>query len=70
MIKSDEFFNPDQKKRILLAAHWDTRPYTDKDAENATGIADGANDGASGVGVLLEIADFGSQVGDRKESNN
>jgi len=49
-------FNPTAKKRILLAAHWDTRPYTDKDAENPSGIADGANDGASGVGVLLEIA--------------
>src|SRR5688500_4704962 len=25
-------FNPDQRKRILLAAHWDTRPFSDKDA--------------------------------------
>jgi hypothetical protein len=49
-------FNPAAKKRILLAAHWDTRPYTDKDVENPSGISDGANDGASGVGVLLEVA--------------
>ncbi len=49
-------FNPAAKKRILLAAHWDTRPYTDKDVDDSDGVADGANDGASGVGVLLEIA--------------
>lgn len=49
-------FFPEQKKRILLAAHWDTRPIADKDKENPTGAMDGANDGASGVGVLLEIA--------------
>jgi glutaminyl-peptide cyclotransferase len=49
-------FNPDQSKRILLAAHWDTRPMADKDATGMNGPIDGANDGASGVGVLLEIA--------------
>ena len=49
-------FNPEQKKRILLAAHWDTRPFADKDTENLNGPLDGANDGASGVGVLLEVA--------------
>jgi hypothetical protein len=49
-------FNVEAKKRILLAAHWDTRPYSDKDVDNPSGVADGANDGASGVGVLLEIA--------------
>ncbi len=51
-------FNPEQKKRILLGAHWDSRPYADHDpnpANRRTPI-DGANDGASGVGVLLEIA--------------
>jgi len=49
-------FNPDYKKRILLAAHWDTRQFADKDPENVYAQFDGANDGASGVGVLLEVA--------------
>ena len=49
-------FNPDQRKRILLAAHWDTRSIADKDKDNNRAKFDGANDGASGVGVLLEIA--------------
>ena len=48
--------NPEQTKRILLCAHWDTRPMADQDKERPTTPADGANDGASGVGVLLEIA--------------
>ena len=48
----------DQKKRILLAAHWDTRPWADMDPqpENHHKPIMGANDGASGVAVLLEIA--------------
>ncbi|HCM76497.1 MAG TPA: peptidase [Cytophagales bacterium] len=46
----------EKEKRILLAAHWDTRPFADKDSSNPTGPMDGANDGASGVGVLLEMA--------------
>jgi hypothetical protein len=49
-------FNPTAKKRILLAAHWDTRPYADKDEVRKDAPFEGANDGASGVGVLLEIA--------------
>jgi glutaminyl-peptide cyclotransferase len=49
-------FSPEASKRILLAAHWDTRPYADKDTENRDQPIDGANDGASGVAVLLEIA--------------
>ena len=51
-------FNPKSATRVLLCAHWDTRPYADNDPDSAyhrTPI-DGANDGASGVGVLLEIA--------------
>ena len=48
--------NPDCKKRILLAAHWDTCPFADKDKHHKYHPIDGANDGASGVGVLLEIA--------------
>lgn len=49
-------FKPEQQKRILLASHWDTRPYADKDSVKRDAPLDGANDGASGVGVLLEIA--------------
>jgi hypothetical protein len=44
--------------RILLFAHWDSRPWADNDPNplNHTKAVTGANDGASGVGVLLEIA--------------
>jgi glutaminyl-peptide cyclotransferase len=49
-------YNPSAQKRILLAAHWDSRPFADQDDERKTGAIDGANDGASGVAVLLEIA--------------
>ncbi|MEZ5195848.1 MAG: M28 family peptidase [Bacteroidales bacterium] len=50
--------NPDNEKRVLLCAHWDSRPFADYDpnpANQRTPIQ-GANDGASGVGVLLEVA--------------
>ena len=49
---------PKAPRRILLAAHWDTRPFTDQDEDksNDRKPIDGANDGGSGVGVLLEIA--------------
>lgn len=51
-------YNPDAQKRILLCAHWDSRPYADydDDPKNHKKPIDGANDGASGVGVLLETA--------------
>jgi glutaminyl-peptide cyclotransferase len=49
-------YNPKASKRILLAAHWDTRPFADKDEVRSTEPIPGANDGASGVGVLLEMA--------------
>lgn len=51
-------FNTAATKRILLAAHYDTRPWADQDpdSENHTRPIPGANDGGSGVGVLLEIA--------------
>ncbi len=51
-------FNPDNKVRIFLSAHWDSRPYADHDpdAKNHKTPIDGANDGASGVGVLIEVA--------------
>lgn len=49
-------YNPKATKRILLAAHWDTRPFADQDEEDIKKPIDGANDGASGVGILLEMA--------------
>ncbi|MCP4521956.1 MAG: M28 family peptidase [Cytophagales bacterium] len=49
--------NPEMKKRVLLAAHWDTRPFADQepDENKHHEPIDGANDGASGVGVLIEV---------------
>jgi glutaminyl-peptide cyclotransferase len=51
-------FKPELTQRVLLLAHWDTRPRAEEDAEpkkrNLPII--GANDGASGVAVLLELA--------------
>ena len=51
-------YNLEQSKRVLLFAHWDSRPYSDHDPDpaNLRKPLDGADDGASGVGVLLEIA--------------
>ncbi|MCK5705697.1 MAG: M28 family peptidase [Cyclobacteriaceae bacterium] len=49
-------YNPNARKRILLASHWDTRPYADKDFAGRYEAIDGANDGGSGVGILLEVA--------------
>ena len=50
--------NPEKNKRILLCAHWDTRPFADQedDMEKKLKPIDGANDGGSGVAVLLEFA--------------
>lgn len=49
---------PNKQKRVLLCAHWDSRPYADWDpsSSNHQKPVLGANDGASGVAVLLEIA--------------
>ena len=51
-------YKPEAKKRIALFSHWDSRPWADADpdAKNRYTPILGANDGASGVGVLLEIA--------------
>lgn len=49
-------FNPKARGRVMLYAHWDTRPFADKDSTRKEVPIDGANDGGSGVGVLLEIA--------------
>ena len=49
-------FNPGTKRRILLFAHWDTRPWADQDTIDTKKPALGADDGGSGVSVLMEIA--------------
>ena len=51
-------YNPDAPKRIILAAHWDSRHISDNDPDTSKHgeQVDGADDGASGVGVLLEVA--------------
>jgi len=49
---------PAPREQVLLAAHWDTRPTADYDPDETKRMQPiaGANDGASGVAVLLEIA--------------
>jgi len=56
--------NKDLGKRILLAAHWDSRLWADHDSDDRQHRQpiDGANDGASGVGVILELARCMSQA--------
>jgi Zn-dependent M28 family amino/carboxypeptidase len=50
-------FYPEKMNRIMLCAHWDTRPFADMDRiPNRYKPILGANDGASGVAVLLELA--------------
>ena len=51
-------FDPQMQKRILLAAHWDSRLWADHDPDEANHKKPllGANDGASGVGALMEMA--------------
>lgn len=51
-------FGPKTYSNLLLAAHWDTRPYADQDPDPQKRHLPiiGANDGASGVAVLLEIS--------------
>jgi len=57
--------NPEASQRLLLMAHWDTRPWADNDpdAANHRKPVMGANDGASGVGVLLQLAKQLKQAG-------
>ena len=51
-------YKPDEKARILLCAHWDSRPWADNDPDEANWKQPvmAANDGASGVAVMLEVA--------------
>jgi len=49
-------FHPERTERVILCAHYDTRPFPDEDRKNPRGHFIGANDGASGVAVLMEMA--------------
>jgi hypothetical protein len=49
-------WHPDRTDRVLLAAHYDTRPFPDNDPVDPKGVFLGANDGARGVAVLMELA--------------
>ena len=51
-------FRPKEKTRILIGAHWDTRPWADQERDSSLHKRPilGANDGASGTAVLLELA--------------
>lgn len=56
-------YNPESQQRILLCAHWDSRPWADNDPDEANHKTPvmAANDGASGVAVMLEVARLLSQ---------
>lgn len=51
-------FSPEKKQRVLISAHWDARPFSDQDPDETMKNKpfDAANDGASGVAVMLEMA--------------
>jgi Zn-dependent M28 family amino/carboxypeptidase len=51
-------YNQDCPTRVILCSHWDSRPWADNDSDHANWKqpVDAANDGASGVAVILEIA--------------
>lgn len=58
---------PDRPRRFLLCAHYDTRPFPDRDPVDPRGVFVGANDGASGTAALMELsnqfADLPDDVG-------
>ena len=60
-------WHPDRPQRYLFCAHYDTRPFPDRDPKNKRGTFVGANDGASGTAGLMELAnqfdDLPSDVG-------
>lgn len=51
-------FRPEAKQRVMLCAHWDSRPWADNDPDEKNWHTPviAANDGASGVAVMIEIA--------------
>ncbi len=64
-------FTPSSSPRILLGAHYDTRPWCDEEENYSDRYYNvpGANDGASGVGVLLEVArQIGLRISNSEQS--
>jgi glutaminyl-peptide cyclotransferase len=57
-------WHPERQQRILLCAHYDTRPFPDRDLDprGRRGLFVGANDGASGVAVLMELGHLMTQL--------
>lgn len=55
-------FKPELSDRILICSHWDTRPVCESDPKDKESPGDGANDGASGVGVAMELARLVNQT--------
>lgn len=55
-------WRPQEVRRILLACHYDTRPFPDLDRRSPRGLFVGANDGASGVAVMMELAHHMQQL--------
>jgi Zn-dependent M28 family amino/carboxypeptidase len=53
-------FHPERKQRLLFCTHWDSRPYADQEKDSSLHSRPilGANDGGSGVAVLLHIAEL------------
>lgn len=51
-------YNPEAETRILVCAHWDSRPWADADPDSSNWHEPvmAANDGASGVAVMIELA--------------
>jgi hypothetical protein len=49
-------WHPERKERVLLCCHYDTRPFPDQDRRRPRGRFIGANDGASGVALLMELS--------------
>lgn len=51
-------YGQSNENRIMLCSHWDSRPFADQESDSSLHheAIDGADDGASGVGVLMEIA--------------
>ncbi len=55
-------WHPARRTRILLCCHYDTRPFPDLDRVNPRGRFIGANDGGSGVALLMELAHHMKQL--------
>lgn len=59
-------WHPARPQRVLVSAHYDTRPYPDRDRFRPRGVFIGANDGASGVALLMELARHMPELGGRR----